>query len=154
MKLALVLAACVMLVADRAQAQSGTSVLFIGNSFTFGFGSPVRFYRAGTVTDLNSEGIGGVPALFKSFTEQAGLDYDVFLETRPGVGLDFHLENKLGVIGRRGWDTVVMHGHSLLDLEKPRDSAKLIDTSRRPCFPSVRRGLERCSPASGCPGRG
>ncbi len=91
----------------------------------------MHFYRAGTVTDLNSEGIGGVPALFKSFTQQAGLDYDVFLETRPGVGLDYHLENKLGVIGRRGWDTVVMHGHSLLDLEKPRDSAKLIDTSRR-----------------------
>ena len=49
MKFALVLAACVMLVSSRAQAQSGTSVLFIGNSFTFGFGSPVRFYRAGTV---------------------------------------------------------------------------------------------------------
>lgn len=26
-----------------AQAQSGTSALFLGNSFTFGFGSPVRF---------------------------------------------------------------------------------------------------------------
>ena len=131
MKFVLVLATWVLLVPSVAQAQSGTSVLFIGNSFTYGFGSPVHFYRAGTVTDLNSEGIGGVPALFKSFTQQAGLDYDVFLETRPGVGLDYHLENKLGVIGRRGWDTVVMHGHSLLDLEKPRDSAKLIDTSRR-----------------------
>ena len=28
---------------------------------------------ADTVTDLNNEGIGGVPALFKSFTQQAGL---------------------------------------------------------------------------------
>jgi hypothetical protein len=106
-------------------------VLFIGNSFTFAAGSPVRFYRAGTVTDLNSEGIGGVPALFKSFTQQAGLDYDVFLETRGGSGLDFHLENKLGVIGRRGWDTVVMHGFSTLDAEKPRDPAKLIATSKQ-----------------------
>ena len=110
---------------------AGTSVLFIGNSFLFGSGSAVRFYRADTVTDLNSEGIGGVPALFKSFTQQAGLDYDVSLETRGGSGLDFHLENKLGVIGSRGWDKVVMHGYSTLDAAKPRDPAKLIATSRQ-----------------------
>ena len=112
-------------------AAAGTSVLFIGNSFLFGSGSAVRFYRADTVTDLNSEGIGGVPALFKSFTQQAGLDYDVSLETRGGSGLDFHLENKLGVIGRRGWDTVVMHGYSTLDADKPRDPAKLVATSKQ-----------------------
>lgn len=112
-------------------AQTGTSVLFIGNSFTFGAGSPVRFYRADTVTDLNNEGIGGVPALFKSFTTQAGLAYDVYLETRGGSGLEFHLENKLGVIGQRPWDTVVMHGQSTLDFDKPGDPAKLIATSRQ-----------------------
>ena len=110
---------------------AGTSVLFIGNSFLFGSGSAVRFYRAGTVTDLNNEGVGGVPALFKSFTQQAGLDYDVSLETRGGVGLDFHLENKLGVIGTRGWDKVVMHGYSTLDADKPRDPAKLVATSKQ-----------------------
>jgi hypothetical protein len=112
-------------------AAASPSVLFIGNSFLFGFGSAVRFYRADTVTDLNSEGIGGVPALFKSFTQQAGLDYDVSLETRGGVGLDFHLENKGGVIGGRGWDKVVMHGYSTLDAAKPRDPAKLIATSKQ-----------------------
>src|SRR5438876_11193963 len=95
-------------------AQPGTSVLFIGNSFTFGFGSPVRFYRADTVTDLNSEGIGGVPALFKSFTTQAGLNYDVSLETRGGSGFEFHLQNKLGVIGRRPWDKIALQGRSML----------------------------------------
>ena len=131
MKLALALVTCAILIPSVTQAQSGNSVLFIGNSFTFGAGSPVRFYRADTVTDLNNEGIGGVPALFKSFTQQAGLDFDVFLETRPGSGLDFHLENKLGVIGRRGWDTVVMHGYSTLDADKPGDPAKLTDTSTR-----------------------
>ena len=94
-----------------------TTVLFIGNSFTYGHGSAVRFYRASTVTDLNGEGIGGVPALFKSFADEAGLDYDVSLETRGGTGLDFHLANKLDVIGRRGWDVVVMHGYSTLDAE-------------------------------------
>ncbi len=113
------------------QAQSGTSILFIGNSFTFGSGSAVKFYRAGSVTDLNSEGIGGVPALFKSFADQAGLAYDVSLETRGGSGLDFHLENKLGVIGRRPWDIVVMHGQSTLDFDKPGDPAKLVATSRQ-----------------------
>jgi len=112
-------------------AAAGTSVLFIGNSFLFGSGSAVRFYRAGTVTDLNNEGVGGVPALFKSFTQQAGLDYEVSLETRGGVGLDFHLANKLGVIGKRGYDKVVMHGFSTLDADKPRDPAKLIATSKQ-----------------------
>jgi hypothetical protein len=72
-----------------------------------------------------------MPALFKSFTQQAGLDYDVFLETRGGAGLDFHLEEKLGVIGKRGWDKVVMHGFSTLDYDKPRDPAKLIATAKQ-----------------------
>ena len=110
---------------------AGRSVLFVGNSFLFGSGSAVRFYRADTVTDLNNEGIGGVPALFKSFTQQAGLDYDVSLETRGGSGLDFHLANKLGVIGAQPYDAVVMHGFSLLDAEKPRDPAKLMATSKQ-----------------------
>jgi hypothetical protein len=110
---------------------AGPSVLFIGNSFLFGAGSAVRFYRADTVTDLNKEGIGGVPALFKSFTQQAGLDFDVSLETRGGSGLDFHLGSKLTELGSRPWDTVVMHGFSLLDAQKPRDPAKLIATSKQ-----------------------
>jgi hypothetical protein len=110
---------------------AGSTILFIGNSFLFGSGSAVRFYRADTVTDLNGEGIGGVPALFKSFTQQAGLDYDVSLETRGGAGLDFHLANKLDVLGKRGWDKVVMHGYSTLDADKPRDSAKLVATSKQ-----------------------
>lgn len=106
-----------------------TSALFIGNSFTYGYGSAAKFYRADSVTDLNNEGIGGVPALFKSFTDQAGLDYDVYLETRGGSGLDFHLENKLGVIGRRPWDQVVMHGYSTLDSNNAGNPAVLIDTA-------------------------
>lgn len=131
MKFAWTLAAGVMLALSVTEAQSRTSVLFIGNSFTYAHASPVRFYRSDTVTDLNSEGIGGVPALFKSFTQQAGIDCDVFLETHGGAGLDYHLRNQLGVIGRRGWDQVVMHGFSTLDYDKPRDPAKLIATSKQ-----------------------
>jgi hypothetical protein len=35
------------------------------------------------------------------------------------------------VIGRRGWDKVVMHGYSTLDADKPRDPAKLVATSKQ-----------------------
>jgi hypothetical protein len=106
-----------------------TSVLFIGNSFTYGYGSATKYYRADSVTDLNNDGIGGVPSLFKSFTEQAGLEYDVFLETRSGSALDFHLENKLAEIGTQPWDQVVMHGFSTLDSNKPGDAGLLVETT-------------------------
>src|SRR5258708_38020039 len=107
------------------------SILFIGNSFTFAYGSPVRYYRSDTVTDLNGGGQGGVPALFKSFAAQAGLSYDVYLETEPGVGIDWHLAHKLDVIGQRSWDAVIMHGYSTLDAKKPGDPAVLIASVRQ-----------------------
>jgi hypothetical protein len=131
MKIASTLAAAAILGLGVMQAPPATAVLFVGNSFTYGAGSPVMFYRAGTVTDLNAEGIGGVPALFKSFTTQAGLNYDVSLETRGGSGLEFHLANKREVLATRAWDAVIMHGQSTLDFEKPGDPAKLVATSRQ-----------------------
>jgi len=116
---------CLLQVSGSALAGS---ILFIGNSFTFGYGSAVRYYHADTVTDLNGGGQGGVPALFKSFVAQAGLPYEVYLETQPGVGIDWHLEHKLELIGQRPWDTVVMHGFSTLDPKKPGDPGVLITT--------------------------
>ncbi len=130
-RLTAALVATALMQSSPAGSATSLSILFIGNSFTFAAGSPVHYYRADTVTDLNGEGIGGVPALFESFTRQAGLDYEVSLETRGGSGLDFHLAEKADVIGRRGWDKVVMHGYSTLDSAKPRDPAKLIATSAR-----------------------
>lgn len=118
-----------LLATTLAGAQTDNSILFIGNSFTYGAGSAARFFHPETVADLNDQGIGGVPALFKAFAAQAGLEYDVYLETQGGAGLDYHLANKLDVIDRRAWDTVVMHGHSLLDVDKPRDPAKLVATA-------------------------
>src|SRR5215208_2145874 len=118
MKFASTAAIVLFLAIATLRAQSATKVLFIGNSFTFGAGSAVQFYRSATVTDLNDEGIGGVPALFKSFTAQTGLNYDVYLETRGGSGFEFHLENKLPVIGKHPWDKVVLQGQSALDLNK------------------------------------
>jgi hypothetical protein len=122
------LALALWLIAGHAFA---ASILFIGNSFTFAYGSPVRYYRAESVTDLNNAGQGGVPALFKSFTAQSGLPYDVFLETEPGVGIDWHLEHKLEVIGQRPWDAVVMHGFSTLDPKKPGDPTLLVANVRQ-----------------------
>ena len=123
-------AALILAAGMVGHAADGGSILFVGNSFTFGSGSAVHYYRNQTVTDLNNEGVGGVPALFKVFTEQAGLKFDVSLETRGGIGIDWHLENKKAEISSRAWDIVVAHGYSTLDQDKPHDPAKLISTSK------------------------
>jgi hypothetical protein len=115
--------------AARALKPAG-NVFFIGNSFFYGTGSAVRFYRAHTVTDLNNEGVGGVPALFKAFATQAGLDFEVSLETAPGKGLDYHLAEKADVI-TRPWDRVVLLSFSLLDRNKPGDPALLIKSAKQ-----------------------
>ncbi|WP_217704169.1 PEP-CTERM sorting domain-containing protein [Piscinibacter koreensis] len=102
------------------------TILFIGNSFTFGQGSAVQTYRPNTVTDLNGgTTIGGIPALFKAFTSQAGLNYNVYLETQPGIGLDWHYNNRRTVIDRP-WDNVVMHTFSTLNASAPGNPAQLI----------------------------
>jgi hypothetical protein len=101
------------------------TVLFVGNSFIYGAKSPVKRYGADTVTDLNAAGVGGVPALFEAFTRQAGLDYEVSLETVGGTGLDFHYTKQLPLLLRK-WDHVVLSSYSLLDVERPGDSAMLI----------------------------
>ena len=126
------LAACLLsvpLALVSMASAAATSVLFIGNSFTYGHGSAVRYYRADTVRDLNREGQGGVPALFKSFTQQTGLDYDVAIETRGGTGIDWHLANKLSVITQQPWDIVVAHGFSTLDAKKPGNPEQLVQTA-------------------------
>src|ERR1700744_1499483 len=127
-RFAALLFAGLLALAARADA---SSILFIGNSFTYAQGSAVHYYRANTVTDLNDQGVGGMPALFKSFTTEAGLNYDVYLETQGGVGIDWHLANKSDVVGQRPWDSVVMHGYSTLDARRPGDPALLVDTVRR-----------------------
>jgi len=118
------------LTVGSADAQQPRTLLFIGNSFTFGSGSAVRYWRANTVTDLNHEGIGGVPALFKSFADQVGLPYAVYLETRGGSAFDFHLQEKRAEITSQAWDVVVAHSYSTLDREHPNNPAALLATGR------------------------
>jgi hypothetical protein len=110
-------------------ASATTTILFIGNSFTYGepagAAPTVQYYQPNTVTDLNGSGIGGVPALFKAMTAEAGLDYKVSLETIPGVGLDTHYNTKLDTI-LAPYDKVVMQSYSTLDAAHPGDPATLI----------------------------
>jgi hypothetical protein len=95
-----------------AAAADPISILFVGNSYTFGRVDPVLSYNAAAVHDLtaafnaiNPAGTnsyppgtagqgsfeqhpwGGVPGIFKAMTDQAGLNYDVSLSTRNAASL-------------------------------------------------------------------
>lgn len=127
--------ASVMAVMLSAPAAYATSILFVGNSFTYGEpagGAPiVEYYQPSTVTDLNQSGIGGVPALFKAFTVQAGLNYTVSLETVPGVGVDYHYANKLPLLTTQPYDVAVFQSYSTLDGSRPGNPATLISYADR-----------------------
>ena len=117
-------AATFTLFGAASTTRAAETILFIGNSFTYGALASVQDFRPGSVTDLRGTNIGGVPALFKAFTDQAGLDYSVYLETQGGSNLDYHYNNQRALIDRP-WDRVVMHGQSNLDFEAPNNPAKL-----------------------------
>ncbi|HEX8445903.1 MAG TPA: DUF4886 domain-containing protein [Sphingomonas sp.] len=106
------------------------TILFVGNSFTYGANSAVQHYQPERVTDLNGERVGGVPALFKTFADAAGLSYEVSLETAPGKGLDWHMAERRGRIDRH-WDHVVLQSYSTLDADRPGDPTTLIASVRQ-----------------------
>ena len=113
-----------------ALAHGPERILFIGNSFTQGANSAVLRYRPDSVEDLNAEKpddrVGGIPALFAKFAEQAGMEWSVAHELRGGTTLDFHLNEKREAIDQ-GWDVVVMQQFSTLNPERPLDAT---DTRR------------------------
>jgi hypothetical protein len=91
------------------------SILFVGNSYTFGRVDPVMSYNAAGVRDLtapmliaNASGSnafeprpwGGVAGIFKQFTVQSGLDYDVAMSARNAASLRGHALNT----NAAGWD--------------------------------------------------
>jgi hypothetical protein len=127
-----VLIAALLIFAAPAEAKT---ILFVGNSFTFGALSAAHYYQPDTVTDLNGPGangktVGGVPAFFKAFTREAGLDYTVSLETVGGKGMDYHYAQKRDVLDKP-WDVVVMHGYSTLDQAHPGDPALLVSSAKQ-----------------------
>ena len=130
LKMLKVAAAMVLAVLLPAAAAAGgqerpVRILFVGNSFTQGAHSAVHRYRADSVADLAGGGTGGVPAIFKLFTSEAGLDYEVSLETQGGRGLGFHYETRRAMIDR-AWDVVMLQDLSELDSAKPGDPAQLV----------------------------
>ncbi|MBU3079420.1 DUF4886 domain-containing protein [Sphingomonas quercus] len=120
-------ASAAALVSAGAQAET---ILFVGNSFTYGASSAAWHYRPDSVTDLNGEGVGGMPAIFKRLTEQAGLDYHVSLETAGGKDLAWHWANKAPMLDRH-WDHVVLQDYSTLSQSNPGDPAELIENAPR-----------------------
>ncbi|MBB3032658.1 DUF4886 domain-containing protein [Alteriqipengyuania lutimaris] len=124
------LMACAPGVAQEApasvQSQNAPQrILFVGNSFTMGANSAVLRYRPDSVEDINGEGVGGIPALFAKFAEQADLAWSVAHETRGGTTLDFHLNERRAQI-ERPWDVVVMQQFSVLDPQKPGDASDTV----------------------------
>ena len=114
------------------------TILFLGSSFTYGAHSAAQHYHPELVKDLNGpdlfgETYAGVPAIFKQFTLEAGLnDYDVSSELVGGKGLEywFTVPDTLARINRP-WDLVVMHGFSTLDQAHPGDWTLLLSSSKR-----------------------
>jgi hypothetical protein len=113
------LAALLLMLVPAAEA-APRRILFVGNSFTQGYASPVMRYRTDAVTDLTGQRIGGVPALFRTFAEEAGQDWTVFSETQGGETLRFHLERRSASIDR-AWDAVVLQEYSTMGRERPGD---------------------------------
>jgi len=105
-------------------------ILFVGNSFTYGAGSPVRYFHPELVRDLNRSGVGGVPALFKMFAIQAGLDWDVSLETEAARDFAFHLANRRAEM-TGAWDVVVLQDYSTLEKAHPGDPGPHIRDAAR-----------------------
>lgn len=121
------------LFAASAQAES-TTVLFVGNSYSFGRVDPVMSYNTANVADLteamwlaNPSGSnayephpwGGVPGIFQRLTVQAGLDYQVALSSRNAASLRGHLLNTnpagwdlRGNMGLQAWDQIVIQEQS------------------------------------------
>lgn len=112
-----------------AAPAGATTILFVGNSFTYGepagAAPTVKNFRPSTVTDLNGTKVGGVPALFKAMTEQAGLQYDVSLETVGGKGVDYHYKHRLDTIVKP-YDKVLLQSYSTLDAADPGNPAILL----------------------------
>src|SRR5471030_1768847 len=125
-------AVALVLAATPVEAKT---ILFVGNSFTFGANSAAHYYKPDTVTDLNGpdakgKTVGGVPAFFKAFTKEAGVDdYTVNVETVGGKGMDFHYAQKRALLDKP-WDVVVMHGYSTLDIDHPGNPALLVSSAK------------------------
>jgi hypothetical protein len=128
------------LAASSAAIAAPLSILFVGNSYTFGRVDPAMSYNAANVDDMtrprpdlpdpnftDTTGSrpwephpwGGVPGIFKQLTEQAGVAFDVSLSARNAASLRGHFLNSAnadwdlrGNIAKRQWAIVVLQEQS------------------------------------------
>jgi hypothetical protein len=110
------------------------SILFVGNSYTFGRLDPVMSYNAANVHDLtlgfwqvNKTGTnawephpwGGVPGIFKEMTSEANLNYDVSISARNAATLRGQFLDTANStwklrenVATQRWDAVVLQEQS------------------------------------------
>ena len=140
MKPAITIAIAAFAASASALAASHQSILFVGNSYTFGRVDPVMSYNTANVDDLTrprpdlpdpnfteTEGTrpwephpwGGVPGIFKQLADQAGVEFDVSLSTRNAATLRGHFLNTAnadwdlrGNIAKQKWDIVLFQEQS------------------------------------------
>ena len=130
----LLAAAALACSAATAMAADPIKILFVGNSYTFGRVDPVLSYNAANVHDLtaafnavSSTGSnpyephpwGGVPGIFKEFTDEAGLNYDVSISARNAATLRGQFLNTAnaawnlrGNVASQTWGVVVLQEQS------------------------------------------
>ncbi len=126
--------------ASSAVIAAPSSILFVGNSYTFGRLDPVMSYNTANVDDLtrprpdlpdpnftDTTGTrawephpwGGVPGIFKRLADQAGFEFNVSMSARNAATLRGHFLNTAnadwdlrGNIAKRKWDIVVLQEQS------------------------------------------
>ena len=128
--------------ASAAPASTPIEILFVGDSYTFGRVDPVMSYNAANVHDLtaafnavDSSGTnafephpwGGVPGIFKEFTDEAGLNYDVSLSARNAASLRGQFLDTAsaawdlrGNVASQKWGVVVLQDQSDVSLPAGR----------------------------------
>jgi len=131
---AALLASAVLALGSPAAMADPIAILFVGNSYTFGRVDPVMSYNAANVHDLtaafnavSSAGSnpwephpwGGVPGIFKKFTDESGLSYDVSISARNAATLRGQFLNTAnaawdlrGNVALQVWNTVVLQEQS------------------------------------------
>ena len=81
---------------------------------------PALSYNAANITDANGSGYGGVPGIFKHLATTAGCNYYVTIEAVSSQTLAYHAANRTSIIGRAGWDVVVLQEQSSLPIPVAR----------------------------------
>ncbi len=135
---ALLFGAPAALAQPRHRATAPVPILFVGNSFSHGARLPVLTYNSAAVTDENygqpagsprAEGDGpgpwgGIPAIFKKLTDEAGLNYEVHMEAMSGWTLKFHYDYALPIIDQARWQAVVLQEYSTGPLPARRNGKR------------------------------